>query len=305
MASFIYRLFVILSKGLVELNDPTESFAGRTVIVTGSNTGLGLAAAIKFANLGASRLILGVRSIEKGNAAKLTVEEQSKAKNPDCKIEVWQLDMLSYPSVKAFAARATSELPRLDVAVLNAGVSVSKFEKSEHGWETTLQVNTLSTLLLGLLLLPKLRASKTADYTPTLEIVGSGAHQTTEFDEKHRQAENLIESYNNAEALSGGIPGQIQYGRSKLFLMYADEGLARLATNKSTGKPDVFIVTVCPGPCTSDLGRNHQGFFISILKKIIPYFSRTAEQGSRTLVSGTLVGEKGHGQFWRDDLVQE
>src|ERR1700712_1695295 len=111
MSSFLYRLYMTFSKGLVELKDPTESFAGRTVIVTGSNTGLGLAAAIKFANLGASRLILGVRSIEKGNAAKLTVEEQSKAKNPDCKIEVWQLDMLSYPSVKAFAARATSELP--------------------------------------------------------------------------------------------------------------------------------------------------------------------------------------------------
>ena len=301
MASFIANLFKAFSKGLPQLEDPTESFAGKTVIVTGSNTGLGLAAAIKFAKLGASHLILGVRTTEKGNAAKSTIEEQA----PGCKVEVWELDMLSYPSIKAFAARAASEIPSLDVAVLNAGVLVSTFEKSEYGWEKTLQVNTISTALLGMLLLPKLKASKTPEFTPTLELVGSGAHATANLDEKHLQEEHLVESYNNAEAITGGIAGQQQYARSKLFLMYANAGLAKIARDKSTGKPDVFVVTVCPGPCQSDLARNHEGFFIGILKSIFALFMRTSEQGSRTLVSGTLIGEKGHGEFWTNDIIKE
>ncbi|KAK4234271.1 hypothetical protein C8A03DRAFT_37961 [Achaetomium macrosporum] len=50
--------------------DPTVSFAGKTVLVTGTNTGLGFEAAVKYAALGASRLILGVRSADKGEAAK-------------------------------------------------------------------------------------------------------------------------------------------------------------------------------------------------------------------------------------------
>ncbi len=88
--------------------------------------------------------------------------------------------MISYPSInKTSAAHATSEILSLDVVVLNAGIIMSTYEQSEHGWEKTLQVNTLSTTLLGMLVLPKPKASKTADCTPTLEIVGSGVHQVS------------------------------------------------------------------------------------------------------------------------------
>ena len=71
-------------------------------------------------------------------------------------IEIWSIDMANYPSVSAFGRRACSTLSPLDVVVLNAGVSLNKFERAE-GIESTLTVNVISTLLLAQLFLPKLR----------------------------------------------------------------------------------------------------------------------------------------------------
>jgi NAD(P)-dependent dehydrogenase (short-subunit alcohol dehydrogenase family) len=50
--------------------DPVVSFVGKTILVTGANTGLGFQAAVKYAALGASSLILAARSLQKGEAAK-------------------------------------------------------------------------------------------------------------------------------------------------------------------------------------------------------------------------------------------
>lgn len=173
--------------------DPTTSFVGKNVIVTGANSGLGFEAAVKFSALGASKLILGVRDIGKGDKAKTVIEARAKKLN---QIEVWQLDMNSYDSIRKFADRVSKELEHLDIVILNAGVHMSTYEQSPYGWEETLQVNVLSTTLLGLLILPKLKASKTAQSTPVLEIVSSGLHQNAKFTDEHKNAPNLLESYN-------------------------------------------------------------------------------------------------------------
>lgn len=73
---------------------PTRSFAGETVIVTGSNVGLGKEAARHFARLGASKLILAVRNIEAGEEAKKDIESTTNCGKSV--IEVWSLDLSSY-----------------------------------------------------------------------------------------------------------------------------------------------------------------------------------------------------------------
>jgi len=108
-----------------------------------------------------------VRNVEKGEAARRDIEKTTGRVGV---IQVWQLDMDSFQSVKSFANRVGSELERLDVALLNAGLFSKNFKLSPEGWEETLQVNTLATVLLALLLLPKLRASKTPSSTPHLGI---------------------------------------------------------------------------------------------------------------------------------------
>ncbi|KAM0806694.1 hypothetical protein AB5N19_07031 [Seiridium cardinale] len=140
---------------------PTHSFAGQTVIVTGSNVGLGLEAARHFYRLKCARLILAVRSKPKGEAAKEDiVASVTDRKDEDTAVEVWELGMSSSASIQRFAERAKRDLDRVDVLVLGAGVSLWKWKTSEDvdgAWEMTLQINALNTFLLALNLLPKLQ----------------------------------------------------------------------------------------------------------------------------------------------------
>lgn len=99
---------------------PEVSFQDKNIIVTGGNTGLGLEAAVKFVNSGATRVIITTRDMEKGLAAKAWISERTSKGDS---VEVWQLDMNSYDSIRSFCEKASSELNRLDVVVLNAAIA--------------------------------------------------------------------------------------------------------------------------------------------------------------------------------------
>ena len=172
---------------------PTADFSGKTIIVTGSNVGLGKEAVRHFVRLKAEKVIIAVRSIAKGEAAKAEIETESGRTGI---IEVWELDLSHYASVKVFAKRAAS-LDCLDAAVLNAGIATEKYETLEDN-ESTITVNVISSVLLGLLLLPTLRSSaKKWGFEPSLTFVGSGVHAYTSFPE--RKTTNSIETLNNQE----------------------------------------------------------------------------------------------------------
>lgn len=241
--AFLYKIF---RNKLVPPTDPSTSFDHKTILITGASpSGLGFAAAEKFALKGAARLILAVRDQRKGSQAKTAIEQTLRARGgkQQCSIEVWPLDMGDYGSIRAFAERASTELQRLDVAVLNAGVHHTSYTRGRYGWEADLQVNALSTTLLALLLLPKLRETgKLSGETPTLEVVSSGLHYVTKLSEEQKANDdvNLLEEFNRPE----GFVANRQYGRSKLMLMYAVDALTELATGDGGGEPDVFVTAV-------------------------------------------------------------
>ena len=83
---------------------PTTSFKNKTVLITGSNTGLGLAAAQHFLRLHATHIILAVRSLQKGEAAKDQLEQEFGKKGA---VSVMHLDMNSFDSVKEFAEKVS------------------------------------------------------------------------------------------------------------------------------------------------------------------------------------------------------
>ena len=172
---------------------PTANFSGKTIIVTGSNVGLGKEAVKHFVRLKAKKVIVAVRSIAKGETFKAEIEAESERTGI---IDVWELDLSHYASVKAFAKRAAT-LDCLDAAVLNAGIATEKFEILEDN-ESTITVNVISSVLLALLLLPTLRSSaKKWGFEPTLTFVGSGVHAYTSFPE--RKTANSIETLNNRD----------------------------------------------------------------------------------------------------------
>lgn len=114
---------------------PAGTFNGQTVLVVGATSGLGLAAAVHFATLGAN-VIITSRVASRADAAKRHIEE---AAGPDRKGTVsWlELDLERYDSCTSFMAKLKSSLPgpaALDVAIVNAGIVNSHWEESAHGW---------------------------------------------------------------------------------------------------------------------------------------------------------------------------
>ena len=126
----------------------------KVAIVSGGNTGLGFESARQLLSYHLSHLIITARSSEKGEAAVAKLREQ----HPRATIETWLLDMSSYDSIQSFARRRASELTRLDIVILKAGVEKAKFGRNPStGHEEVIQINYLSTMLLSVLLLPILK----------------------------------------------------------------------------------------------------------------------------------------------------
>lgn len=178
----------LYSQLILRLPYPKHSFSGQTIIVTGSNTGLGLEAARHFTRLDAAKVILAVRTISKGETAKASIEESTNRKGV---VEVWNLDLGSYESVKDFAKKA-EKLDRLDILVENAGIARTDYTVQEEN-EATITTNVVSTFLLGLLLLPKLReTSQKFNVTPHLAITCSEVHAWSPFNE--RKSEHIFDT---------------------------------------------------------------------------------------------------------------
>lgn len=179
---------------------PTESqVIGGTYIVTGSNTGLGYECAKHFVELGAARVIIAVRSPQKGNEA---LERMKEATGRHGVGEVWELDLASLSSVERFCEKIET-LNRLDALVANASVALGEFSLTE-GTETSMLVNVIATTLLAVRTLPKLQQSaKKFDIQPHLVVVSSIVAFDTkrEMDKIEQRDENIFDSMGNKENL--------------------------------------------------------------------------------------------------------
>lgn len=178
----------------LKLPIPSQSFAGLTIIVTGANSGIGLEAARHFVRLDATKVILAVRNLQKGNEAKESIIASTDKE--ESIIDVWELDLASRTSVEAFAARANS-LERLDIVVENAGVLTHDFSLAE-GHEQMITVNVINTIFLAFLLLPKLRSTSTQlKKEVVLTFTGSLTHWLAGFPE--RNSANIIQELDNKD----------------------------------------------------------------------------------------------------------
>ncbi|KAK8076790.1 Short chain dehydrogenase sol3 [Apiospora phragmitis] len=279
---------------------PEGSQAGKTVVITGSNTGLGKEAARHFARLGASRLILAVRNVESGEAAMRDILESTKPDNTV--IQVWQLDMASYAGVKSFAARVEAELDRIDIFIENAGLAKTKWSTAEDN-ETQITVNVVSTMLLAALVLPKLRQVAAAfGIRPTLTLTSSGAHAHTKLPHAARPG-NVFATLN--DQVFAEAHWAEQYPASKLLPVFHVRSIAeRRPATGANGYP-VTINLASPGLCESGLAREAKGvqaLAFGVMKTVL---ARTTEQGSRTIFHAATQGPETHGQYMNDCKIGE
>eukprot|EP00118_Oscarella_pearsei_P001201 m.6851 g.6851 ORF g.6851 m.6851 type:complete len:322 (+) comp17024_c0_seq1:24-989(+) len=128
---------------------------GKTVIVTGANTGIGKETAVDLVIRGA-RVIVACRSKPKGEAA----VQEIKARTMRDHVVFRQLDLADLQSTRNFAKKILEEEPKIHILINNAGVMMCPYSKTKDGFETQIGVNHLGHFILTNLLLDRIKASQ-------------------------------------------------------------------------------------------------------------------------------------------------
>jgi WW domain-containing oxidoreductase len=237
-----------------------KDLAGRTIIVTGANSGIGFETARAVAAAGA-RTIFACRSQRDGDAA----VERARATHTNSGAEARVLDLASFASIGRFCA--TLEAPRIDGLVCNAGLTISSWAETEEGFERTVGVCHIGHFLLTRLLMPRLLASG----TPRVVIVASESHRMPArlaFDRLPQARENF-----------GGL---VAYGQAKLCNVLMAKSLQR-----RYGAQGLTACSPHPGTLvTTRIGRNSA--VVGLLVKLVSPFTKTPAQGAATSVVGLV-----------------
>ena len=268
---------------------------GKTALITGANVGLGLECARHFLDLGCSKVILAVRSEAKGDAARRDLS-QGRDLKPDA-IEVWPLDLASYDSITTLVERAR-RLPRLDLAVLNAGLfKATEVFHPTTSYEEDVQINYLSNALLLTLLAPVMAAATPAGAAPgRIVLVSSDMAGWCKFAE--RSAQPLLPAFRRKMAPKWDY-GE-RYGTSKLLgQLYLTELAKRVPASQVT------LALANPGMTHgSELGREGNFLERAVVGAVFRVLGRPTAVSARTYVYAAVArGEEAHGQHFEDSTL--
>lgn len=230
---------------------------GQVIIVTGSNTGIGKAAALDFAKRGA-KVILACRDLVKAHKAKDEIVEITNNKN----VVVRHLDLSSLKSVRQFASEIIATENRLDVLVNNAGLGGMVDKKTEDGLEWALQVNHYGHFLLTNLLIDLLKKS-----APSRIIhVSSMMHRMGRLDFDNMNFEK-------------GVNGFMIYNVSKLYNIIGSNEFAKRL--EGTG---VTSNSLHPGIVHTEIFREVPFLIRKFVNKMLQLFFKSPEEGAQTTI---------------------
>jgi NAD(P)-dependent dehydrogenase (short-subunit alcohol dehydrogenase family) len=253
---------------------------GKTVLVTGASSGIGLEACVQLARMGAD-VVMVARDERKGETALGDVTMRSQSS----RVSLMTCDLASLRAVSALAGRVQATLPRLDVLVNNAG-SVSPMRRTTpEGFEQTFAVNHLAGFLLTNLLLGLIQKSGAG----RVVNVSSVGHRSGDID------------FDNLQFERGGYSTMKAYGRSKLAnILFTRELACRLAGTGTTAN------CLHPGAVATNIW-NHASWYLRPLLATAKLFMLSAAQGAATIVylaaSPEVEGRTG-GYYEKNKLVE-
>lgn len=260
--------------------DDVPDQSGRTIVVTGANSGLGLES-IRVLVRKRAHAILACRDLERGQAARERVLQET----PGASIEVMRLDLASLDSIRAFAAALPARCERIDVLMCSAGVMATPRRTTADGFELQFGTNHLGHFALTGLLLPMIR------YVPRSRIVAVSStgerYGRIRFDDLMGER-----SYDRWRA----------YGQSKLAnVLFAYELQRRLAAARSP------TISLAAHPGFAATGLRHElrttepSRFQRMLGHVFEGISQSAEMGVLPLLyAATAIGVQG-GEYYGPD----
>jgi NAD(P)-dependent dehydrogenase (short-subunit alcohol dehydrogenase family) len=233
--------------------------SGRTAVVTGANTGLGLQTSRVLAARGA-HVVLACRNLDKaGHAAR-----QIAAASPGASTSTVRLDLTSQSGVRSAAGEIRARFPHLDLLVNNAGVMEVPGQRTEDGFELTLATNHLGPFALTGLLLDRLAAGA------RIVTVSSIAHLDGAMDFDDLQAER---HYDPERAYS-------QSKLANLLFTYELDRRLRAAATRAAGAgaagTGVIALACHPGVVYTDLFATRsrgQQFLLSPAMRMINFWA--------------------------------
>jgi NAD(P)-dependent dehydrogenase (short-subunit alcohol dehydrogenase family) len=254
---------------------------GKTILITGANSGIGYQAAVELARRGA-HVLLGVRDRGKGEAALARLLKEA----PGAKAETVPLDMASLASIRAFAA---SHSGPLDVLVNNAGVmALPHREMTSDGFERQMGTNHLGHFALTGLLLPRLLQSA----SPRVVTVASLAHRNGKIDLANLQSERAYkpwDAYNNSKL-------------ANLLFAFELDRRARAAGSR------LRSVAVHPGISRTSIAANGPGskdLKMMVMAVLAPLITQSDAAGALPTLFAATMPEVQGGQYIGPDGFKE
>lgn len=257
-------------------NIPDQS--GRTAVVTGANTGLGLETAKALAAKGA-HVVLAVRNLDKGAAA----AEWISRSVPAADLELQRLDLGSLASVRDAADEIRAKHDTIDLLINNAGVMTPPKETTADGFELQFGTNHLGHFALTGLLLDRL-LPVAGSRIVTVSSIGHRFSRGIRFDDLQWER-----SYNRLQA----------YGQSKLAnLLFTYELQRRLIGQRTSA------LAAHPGGSDTELARHLPNAFQRAVPLLRPLFQEAAMGALPTLRAATDPSALG-GQYYGPDGLGE
>lgn len=257
-------------------NIPDQS--GRTAVVTGANTGLGLETAKALAAKGA-HVVLAVRNLDKGAAA----AEWISRSVPAADLELQRLDLGSLASVRDAADELRAKHDTIDLLINNAGVMTPPKETTADGFELQFGTNHLGHFALTGLLLDRL-LPVAGSRIVTVSSIGHRFSRGIRFDDLQWER-----SYNRLQA----------YGQSKLAnLLFTYELQRRLIGQRTSA------LAAHPGGSDTELARHLPNAFQRAVPLLRPLFQEAAMGALPTLRAATDPSALG-GQYYGPDGLGE
>jgi NAD(P)-dependent dehydrogenase (short-subunit alcohol dehydrogenase family) len=248
--------------------------AGRVAVVTGANSGLGLATAELLASKGA-HVVLAIRDVHKGRQA----EAQIAARWPKAEISLQPLDLSSLASVRAAAAQLREAHDRVDLLINNAGVMFAPRHMTADGFEMQFGTNHLGHFALtGLLLehLLKIEGSRVVTISSEMHKMGGSIH----FDDLQWERR-----YKRVAA----------YSQSKLAnLLFAYELQRRLAAHGQA----TISVAAHPGGSNTQLFKNSPWFVRPVIGLLGPLLLNTPEMSALSALRAATDPDVQGGQYY-------
>jgi len=257
--------------------DIRVDLAGKIVVVTGANTGIGLEIARGLALLRA-HVVLACRNAEKAAAAREDIANDTCNDN----VTTMQLDTSSTSSIRAFAKAFGEKHDRLDVLVNNAGVYLPTRQVTEDGVERTWATNVLGYFTLTNELLPLLRTS----------------------------APSRIVNVSSAMARSLDL-GDVQFERRRYAPreVYAQskqaERMLTWALDRRLEGSRVYANAIHPGSVDTAMPRGGGGLERAVVDLYFRFFGKTPAQGADTAVWAAASDEcsMSHGNFYANRKI--